>query len=166
MLLASDSVSSSIPSVLAQHDSGSVARTSSLPLDQYKVIRRNGSVVAFEPSKISIAMTKAFIAVNGGQGAASARVRELVERLTANVVNALVRRQPHGGTLHIEDIQDQVELALMRSGEHDVARSYVLYREQRARERAKSKAEAQTETAHPLNVKDGDMLRPLDVVEL
>ena len=104
-----------------------------MSLDQYKVIRRNGSVVAFEPGKISIAMTKAFIAVNGGQGAASARVRELVEQLTASVVNALIRRQPHGGTMHIEDIQDQVELALMRSGEHDVARSYVLYREQRTR---------------------------------
>ena len=93
--------------------------------DQYRVIRRNGSVVPFEPAKISIAMTKAFIAVNGGQGAASARVRELVEQLTAAVVGALMRRQPHGGTLHIEDIQDQVELALMRSGEHDVARERI-----------------------------------------
>ena len=164
MLPASNSVSSSISSVLVQQDSESVAPSNSLPLDQYKVIRRNGSVVAFEPSKISIAMTKAFIAVNGGQGAASARVRELVERLTVNVVNALVRRQPHGGTLHIEDIQDQVELSLMRSGEHDVARSYVLYREQRSRERSKSRKE--TEATHPLNVKAGDAVRPLDVAEL
>ena len=121
-------------------------------------------MVPFEPSKISIAVTKAFIAVNGGQGAASARVRELVEQLTANVVNALVRRQPHGGTLHIEDIQDQVELSLMRSGEHDVARSYVLYREQRTRERSKGKKE--TEVAHVLNVKVGGSVRPLDVAEL
>ena len=95
----------------------------------YNLIRRNGSVVGFEPSKIAIAMTKAFLAVNGGQGAASARVRELVESLTKQVVNALVRNRPGGGTFHIEDVQDQVELALMRSGEHDVARSYVLYRE-------------------------------------
>ena len=93
---------------------------------QYKVIRRNGSVVGFEPSKISIAMTKAFIAVNGGQGAASARVRDQVVILTENVVIALMRRQPSGGTFHIEDIQDQVELALMRAGEHNVARDYVL----------------------------------------
>jgi ribonucleoside-diphosphate reductase alpha chain len=99
----------------------------------YKIIRRNGAVVAFEPAKISIAMTKAFLAVNGGQGAASARVREQVAVLTASVVNALVRRLPHGGTFHIEDIQDQVELALMRSAEHDVARAYVLYREKRSR---------------------------------
>ncbi|MDP1718692.1 MAG: ATP cone domain-containing protein, partial [Burkholderiales bacterium] len=68
---------------------------------QYKVIRRNGSVVGFEPSKIIIAMTKAFIAVNGGQGAASARVREQVARLGEGVVNALMRRQPSGGTFHI-----------------------------------------------------------------
>src|SRR5256885_2330856 len=106
----------------------------SVTLNDYKIIRRNGAVVGFEPSKISIAVTKAFLAVNGGQGAASARVRELVEQLTANVVNALVRRQPAGGTFHIEDIQDQVELALMRSGEHDVARAYVLYRAKRMEE--------------------------------
>ena len=78
----------------------------------YNIIRRNGSVVGFEPNKIAIAMTKAFLAVNGGQGAASARVRELVETLTTQVVNALVRNRPGGGTFHIEDVQDQVELAL------------------------------------------------------
>ena len=76
----------------------------------FKVVRRNGSVVAFEPAKISIAVTKAFLAINGGQGAASARVREIVGQLTDQVVNALMRRQPGGGTVHIEDIQDQVEL--------------------------------------------------------
>ena len=89
---------------------------------EYKIIRRNGAVVGFEPSKIAVAMTKAFLAVNGSQGAGSARVRELVMTLTDAVVKALVRRHPAGGTFHIEDIQDQVELALMRSGEHDVAR--------------------------------------------
>src|SRR3954471_458408 len=106
----------------------------------YKVIRRNGAVVGFEPSKISVAMTKAFLAVNGAQGAASARIRELVGAMTDNVVGALLRRQPQGGTFHIEDIQDQVELALMRSGEHDVARAYVLYREERAKARLAEKA--------------------------
>jgi len=106
----------------------------------YKVIRRNGAVVGFEPSKISVAMTKAFLAVNGAQGAASARIRELVGGLTENVVGALLRRQPQGGTFHIEDVQDQVELALMRSGEHDVARAYVLYREERSKARSAEKA--------------------------
>ncbi|MCY0871286.1 MAG: ATP cone domain-containing protein [Acidithiobacillus caldus] len=97
-------------------------------LGRYRVIRRNGSVVPFDASKIQVAMTKAFLAVDGGTGAASARVRDLVGRLTAQVVETLERRQPGGGTLHIEDIQDQVELALMRAGEHEVARAYVLYR--------------------------------------
>ena len=130
----------------------------------YNVIRRNGSVVNFEPSKIGVAMTKAFLAVNGGQGAASARIRDLVEDLTAGVVDALVRRQPSGGIFHIEDIQDQVELGLMRSGEHDVARAYVLYRERRSQERAQQKVE-QAEQSE-LNVKDGDIVRPLDVQTL
>ena len=132
---------------------------------EHKVIRRNGSVVVFEPSKISIAMTKAFIAVNGGQAAASARIREVVDGMTASVVNALIRRQPHGGTFHIEEIQDQVELALMRSGEHDVARSYVLYRERRTQERAAQK-QAQGTGEHTLQVMDNGVTRPLDMVKL
>ncbi len=134
------------------------------PYEQYKLIRRNGAVVAFEPSKIMVALTKAFIAVNGGQGAASARVREIVAQLTDNVVNALMRRQPHGGTFHIEDVQDQVELALMRSGEHDVARSYVLYREERARERAKHAAS--DSSAPLLHALDRGERIPLDIAHL
>ncbi|MFY0480580.1 ribonucleoside-diphosphate reductase subunit alpha [Achromobacter marplatensis] len=138
----------------------------------YNIIRRNGSVVGFEPSKIAIAMTKAFLAVNGGQGAASARVRELVENLASQAVNALVRNRPNGGTFHIEDIQDQVELALMRSGQHDVARAYVLYREKRTQERAAAAAaEGQDKAAaapqeHVLNVTDAGVRRPLDLAEL
>ncbi len=116
-------------------------------LADIKIIRRNGAVVGFEPSKIQVAMTKAFLAVQGNQGAASARVREVTESLTNQVVMALLRRLPAGGTLHIEDIQDQVELALMRSGEHEVARAYVLYRERRAQERAQERAQKQTTTA-------------------
>ncbi|HTH94459.1 MAG TPA: ribonucleoside-diphosphate reductase subunit alpha [Rhodocyclaceae bacterium] len=128
---------------------------------EIKVIRRNGAVVGFEPAKISIAMTKAFLAVAGGHGAVSARVRDLVVQLTDNVVSTLVRRQPNGGTCHIEDIQDQVELALMRSGEHDVARAYVLYREKRNQERAQQKKAAAE--VQPLNVNDNGVLRPLDM---
>ncbi|MCA1857978.1 ribonucleoside-diphosphate reductase subunit alpha [Massilia oculi] len=131
----------------------------------YRVIRRNGAVVAFEPHKISVAMTKAFLAVAGGQGAVSARIRELVEQLTNNVVAALVRRQPNGGTFHIEDVQDQVELSLMRSGEHDVAREYVLYRAKRMEERKAAKAAAGgTPVAAPqIHVVDGGERRPLDM---
>ncbi len=132
----------------------------------YKIIRRNGAVVGFEPSKIAVAMTKAFLAVNGGQGAASARVRELVEGLTQNVVRALLRSRPNGGTFHIEDVQDQVELALMRSGEHDVARAYVLYRERRSQERAQAGETQQPPAFIGLNVTDGGITRPLDMVAL
>jgi len=134
---------------------------------EYKIIRRNGAVVGFEPYKISVAVTKAFLAVNGGTGAASARVRELVSGLTEQVVGALIRRQPAGGTFHIEDIQDQVELALMRSGEHDVARAYVLYREERARARAQQKAAAQAEAKpHTPMVSEDGQTRPLDLERL
>ncbi len=135
----------------------------------FKVIRRNGSVVGFEPGKIAVAMTKAFLAVSGGQGAASARVRELVELQTQSVVGALMRNKPAGGTFHIEDIQDQVELALMRSGEHEVARSYVLYREKRSQERAARLAQAAASgqrTENRINVLDGGLIRPLDQARL
>jgi ribonucleoside-diphosphate reductase alpha chain len=129
----------------------------------YKVIRRNGAVVGFEPGKISVAMTKAFLAVNGAQGAGSARIRELVAGLTDAVVGALLRRQPQGGTFHIEDIQDQVELALMRSGEHDVARAYVLYREERAKARAQEKISSKSNEIHVI---ENGARRPLDRARL
>ncbi|MES1953266.1 ribonucleoside-diphosphate reductase subunit alpha [Salinisphaera hydrothermalis] len=107
----------------------------------YKVIRRNGKVTPFDASKIELAVTKAFIDVEGQQGAASSRIRQTVKDITEQVVNGVTRSLPGGGAVHIEDIQDYVELALMRFGEHKVARSYVLYREERARERAAKKAE-------------------------
>src|SRR5437870_1563618 len=129
------------------------------PYSEYKLIRRNGAVVGFEPAKITVAVTKAFLAVNGSQAAASARIRELVASLTEAVVGALMRRQPQGGTFHIEDVQDQVELALMRSGEHDVARSYVLYREERAKVRLAEKA-AKKEPG--LHVVENGSRKPLD----
>ncbi|MBR1188151.1 ribonucleoside-diphosphate reductase subunit alpha [Bradyrhizobium sp. AUGA SZCCT0160] len=101
-----------------------------------QVIRRNGTVSKFDASKISVAMTKAFLAVEGHTAAASRRVHEVVEQLTAEVVGALSRRMSEGRTFHIEDVQDQVELALMRSEHHKVARAYVLYRDERTRQRA------------------------------
>jgi len=104
-------------------------------LSHYQIIRRNGAVVPFEPQKIAVALMKAFLAVHGTQGAASASVREVVDALTQAVVRGLLRSRPNGGTFHIEDVQDQVELGLMRGGHHEVARAYVLYRERRAQER-------------------------------
>ncbi|MCG6859976.1 MAG: ribonucleoside-diphosphate reductase subunit alpha [Chromatiaceae bacterium] len=133
---------------------------------QVQVIRRNGKVTHFDSNKIMVAMTKAFLAVEGGNAAASSRIHDRVQTLTDQVVAALTRRLPGGGTVHIEDIQDQVELALMRAGEHKVARDYVLYREQRARERAE-KSVAHPAEAHRINVTlvDGST-RPLDIARL
>ncbi|MFG6429083.1 ribonucleoside-diphosphate reductase subunit alpha [Roseateles sp. LYH14W] len=131
----------------------------------YQIIRRNGAVVSFEPSKIAVALMKAFLAVHGTTGAASASVRETVEQLTQNVVRALLRSRPSGGTFHIEDVQDQVELGLMRSSNHEVARAYVLYRERRAQERA-AQGEASRAAEPALMVVDRGERRPLDLGHL
>ncbi|TSE31487.1 ribonucleoside-diphosphate reductase subunit alpha [Tepidimonas charontis] len=135
-------------------------------LPNYQIIRRNGAVVPFEPNKIAVAMMKAFLAVHGPQGAASASVRETVEQLTQTVVRALMRSRPGGGTFHIEDVQDQVELGLMRGGHHEVARAYVLYRERRAQERAAKAAQQQPAAQPVLHVIDGGERRPLDLERL
>src|SRR5256885_4580553 len=152
----------------AGETSSPLAVTTDPRLAQYKVIRRNGAVVGFEPSKIAIAVTKAFLAVNGGQSAASARVRELTAQLTDHVVTALMRRKPEGGAIHIEEIQDQVELALMRGGEHEVARAYVLYREKRAQERFQEKQKSAKGEPAPatINVVDQGVSKPLDLARL
>ncbi len=120
----------------------SPSNSASLSLSHYQIIRRNGAVVPFEPTKIAVALMKAFLAVHGTQGAASASVRETVDGLTQAVVRALMRSRPGGGTFHIEDVQDQVELGLMRGSQHEVARAYVLYRERRASERLAQKEQA------------------------
>ena len=137
---------------------------------KYRVIRRNHQMTPFDKSKIQVAITKAFLAVEGGNAAASSRVHRAVENLTRQVVSAVTRSHPDGGTFHIEDIQDAVELALMRDGHHKAAREYVLYREARAQERAaaapagKSGPEAAPAT---LQVKAPDgSLRPLDRARL
>ncbi|MSQ05077.1 MAG: ribonucleoside-diphosphate reductase subunit alpha [Nitrosomonadaceae bacterium] len=164
MQLVADSTKPATP---LDYNLSSVAPSQDLHYSQYKIIRRNGSVVAFMPNKILIAMNKAFIAVSGGQGVVSTKVRELVAHLTENVVSALIRHQPVGGTFHIEDIQDQVELALMRSGEQDVARAYVLYREDRTRERLKQKNQATAEApVSILHVLEDGLRIPLDTVKL
>ncbi len=139
--------------------------TAASPLNNYQIIRRNGAVVPFEPSKIAVAMMKAFLAVHGTQGAASASVREVVDALTQNVVRALMRSRPGGGTFHIEDVQDQVELGLMRGGHHEIARAYVLYRERRTQERAQQSAQA-TPKAPLLHVLDGSQRIALDLGRL
>ena len=132
----------------------------------YQIIRRNGAVVAFEPNKVAVALMKAFLAVHGTQGAASASVRETVDGLTEAVVRALLRSRPGGGTFHIEDVQDQVELGLMRGGHHEVARAYVLYRERRAQERARQAQSQAKPAASTLTVIDRGQRVPLDDAKL
>ncbi len=100
-----------------------------------KTIKRNGKVVRYDENKIKIAITKAFIAVEGTNAASSNRVYQQIDELTRQMTRTFERRLPTGGTIHIEDIQDQVELALMRAGQYKVARSYVLYREERRKAR-------------------------------
>ncbi len=133
---------------------------------QLRIIRRNGKVTGFDESKIKVAMTKAFLAVEGGGAAVSMRVHDLVNELSAQITHALMRRMPGGGTVHIEDIQDQVELVLMREGQHKVARAYVLYREQQSQKRAAEHAD-DAPAAVVLNVTHPDGSRtPLDVPRL
>ncbi len=134
-------------------------------LAHYQIIRRNGAVVPFEPNKIAIAMMKAFLAVHGTQGAASASVRETVDTLTQGVIRAMVRSRPGGGTFHIEDVQDQVELGLMRGGHHEIARAYVLYRERRTQERSKQ-VEQEAPATPTLHVLDNGERVALDLNQL
>jgi ribonucleoside-diphosphate reductase alpha chain len=141
------------------------SHTAPNPLAHYQIIRRNGSVVPFEPNKIAVAMMKAFLAVHGTQGAASASVRETVDQLTQAVIRAMVRSRPGGGTFHIEDVQDQVELGLMRGGHHEIARAYVLYRERRSQERAKQNVEQAPKTPQ-LHALEGGQRIPLDLDNL
>ena len=151
------------PAGAPAHNAGTAPNSGALA--HYQIIRRNGSVVPFEPQKIAVAMMKAFLAVHGTGGAASASVRETVDLLTQNVSRALVRSRPGGGTFHIEDVQDQVELGLMRGSHHEVARAYVLYRERRMQERAKQVEEA-TPAAPTMHVMDGDQRVALDMGKL
>ena len=133
---------------------------------QLRVIKRNGAVVAYDESKISVAITKAYLAVEGGNAAASSRIHESVAQLASQITDIFRRRMPSGGTIHIEDIQDQVELALMRTGEHKIARSYVIYRAEHNRIR-EQKLEAEQPKHPEINVtfKDGHQ-GPLDTERL
>ena len=131
----------------------------------FQVIRRNGAVTPFDPTKITVALTKAFLAVEGNSAAESRRIHDAIEELTAQVVGTLTRRADTGRSFHIEDIQDQVELSLMRSGHHKVARAYVLYREERTKERAAAAPVIPQAPSLRMKTADGSLL-PLDVSRL
>ena len=123
--------------------------TAAITPGQMRVIKRNGSVVPYNQEKIAIAITKAFLAVEGGAAAASTRIHNKVNELANSVTITFSRRMPSGGTLHIEEIQDQVELELMRSEERTVARSYVLYREERTKARKEETGEEEQHEEKP-----------------
>lgn len=147
-------------------DSAPTIQAPTLQHPEWRVIRRNGEVTGFDARKIYVAMTKAFLDVEGSSASGSARIHDLVTSLTEKVIEQLNRRTAEGANIHIEDIQDQVELAMMRAGEHKVARSYVLYREERSRLRAEKEAKARkgkkkTETTIKVKYANGE-LRPLD----
>ena len=112
-----------------------------------RVIKRNGKVVSFEEEKIKVAIMKAFLAVEGGTAAGSSRIHEEVDQMAQDIIEVFKRRMPSGGTIHIEEIQDQVELQLMRNEHHKVARTYVLYREARKNERVEEKQDLSVETS-------------------
>jgi ribonucleoside-diphosphate reductase alpha chain len=136
-----------------------------------RVIKRNGAVVGFDPSNITVAISKAYIAEEGGTAAASSRIHETVEKMANEISETFKRRMPSGGSIHIEEIQDQVELMLMRSGEHKVARSYVIYRAERAREREKERAqqpeaEAQVDVTSLMVTMEDGTSKPLDTARL
>ena len=145
----------------------SPGRQKSADTPAYQVIRRNGSVTPFDATKITVALTKAFLAVEGGRAAASRRVHDVVEKLSEQIIAALTRRTDGGRTFHIEEIQDQVELALMRGEHHKVARAYVLYREERNRERAAAAAVEPKRSALKISVRGPDgNVTPLDEARL
>ncbi len=148
--------------------SGSPTPVSATAPGQLRVIKRNGTVVPYDDSKISVAMTKAFLAVEGGAAAASSRIHETVAALTDQISTTFKRRMPSGGTIHIEDIQDQVELTLMRTGEQKVARDYVLYREEHARRRAQRSQTTSSDPDYPtVRVRlDNGQEEPLDMVRV
>ena len=128
-----------------------------------RVIKRTGDLVPFDAGKIAVAMRKAFLAVEGDSAEVSSRMRDFVEQASAAIEQAFLRRLPDGGTVHIEDIQDQVELALMRAGEQKVARAYVLYREAHARARAAAGGDiARPHPTLSVTLADGST-RPLDL---
>jgi ribonucleoside-diphosphate reductase alpha chain len=163
--LTPQSTPRAVPSTPPQQHRDTAGSPGGQNLAHYQIIRRNGAVVPFEPNKIAIAMMKAFLAVHGTQGAASASVRETVDTLTQGVIRAMVRSRPGGGTFHIEDVQDQVELGLMRGGHHEIARAYVLYRERRTQERSKQ-IEHATPATPTLHVLDNGERVELDLNQL
>lgn len=161
----SESSNTTSPSTSSDSNTLPDASLSAMAPGQLRVIKRNGSVVTYDNAKITIALTKAYLAVEGGNAAASTRIHETVADMATEVSATFKRRMPSGGSIHIEEIQDQVELMLMRSGEHKVARSYVIYRAEHARKRQQQKPGEEERSDIMVTMADGST-QPLDTARL
>lgn len=138
--LLTDTLTTGKTDAIALSDSlGRAGESDNVTLSQYRVIRRNGTLTGFDANKIATAMTKAFLAIEGDTAKNSNRIYHTVSHLTQQVIKGIHRRLHETGMVHIEEIQDQVELVLMRAGEHKIARAYVVYRDEHAQKRAEKK---------------------------
>jgi ribonucleoside-diphosphate reductase alpha chain len=135
-------------------------------LGQLNVIKRNGTTNIYDDAKIKIAITKAFLAVQGDSAAVSDRIHEVVNQLTQQITSAFLQRWPAGANIHIEDIQDRVEIALMRSQEYEVATAYVLYRDQRRREREQNESQGDFKKPELTVILHDGSRKPLDLAYL
>ena len=118
-----------------------------------QVIKRDKRLVPYDSQCVETAIKKAFLAVEGDLTTQSTRVNQIASRLAESITNSFKNRWPGGGLVHIESIQDKVQLALMVEGEHDVAVSYVLYRDQRRKERADEQLTPALKTLHVIDRK-------------
>lgn len=93
-----------------------------------QVIKRNGKIVDFNPTRISNAIYRAAVSVGG-------RDKETAEKLARQVVEILEEKYPDNYKPHIEEIQDIVEKVLIENGHAKVAKEYILYREEQKQKR-------------------------------
>ncbi|MGE9292190.1 MAG: ribonucleoside-diphosphate reductase subunit alpha, partial [Puniceicoccales bacterium] len=126
-----------IETALVQHDAHDVARSlvaayshhghngadEDEPEMTVRLIRRNRQVVPWDPNKIEVAVRKAFLAQQMDSGPAVEVAREVTSRV----------RQLGQAFVHIEEVQDFVQEALMKCGHYKIAESYILYRAHRRR---------------------------------
>jgi ribonucleoside-diphosphate reductase alpha chain len=119
-----------------------------------QVIKRDKRLANFDQKCIEMAIKRAFLAVEGNNSTKSTRVNEIAFKLASSISTTLRNRWPGGGLIHIESIQDKVELALMLEGLRDVAVSYVLYREERKKQR-EAQLESEEEGSLQMICRDG-----------
>ncbi len=137
-----------------------------------RVLRRDRTIAPFDANRIAVAITKAFLAVEGSAAGQTARLRAIVGELTTAVVTPLSQRygDTSGAALRpipLEQVQDQVELELMRGGHGAVARAYILYREEHRRAREERSGLGAPATSESLlhSVYDGTAV-PIDLATL